>query len=124
MSIEQFLQEKTAGVVGSLYGPVSAELIQIQKTRKDFEGDLTVVVFPLLKQSHKSPEATAKEIGEALSALEEIRSYNVIKGFLKRFVQRAVLDRTPQRHIARRDIRPQIAERTHDYGRIFIAEHQ
>lgn len=82
MSIEQFLQEKTAGVVGSLYGPVSAELIQIQKTRKDFEGDLTVVVFPLLKQSHKSPEATAKEIGEALSALEEIRSYNVIKGFL------------------------------------------
>ena len=82
MSIEQLLQEKTAGVVGSLYGPVSAELIQIQKTRKDFEGDLTVVVFPLLKQSHKSPEATAKEIGEALTAFEEIRSYNVIKGFL------------------------------------------
>ncbi len=57
--------------------------IQVQKTRRDFEGDITVVVFPLLKISKKSPEATASEIGDFLQkTYDHIDAYNVIKGFL------------------------------------------
>ena len=57
--------------------------MQIQKTRKEFDGDYTLVVFPLLRRSRKSPEATAAEIGEHLTAhMPEVKSFNVIKGFL------------------------------------------
>jgi arginyl-tRNA synthetase len=57
--------------------------VQIQKTRKEFEGDYTLVVFPLLKASRKSPDATATEIGEYLAANNpDIGAFNVIKGFL------------------------------------------
>ena len=58
-------------------------LIQLQKTRKDFSGDFTLVVFPLLKISKKSPEETGVEIGEELKKkLSSIHGYNIIKGFL------------------------------------------
>jgi arginyl-tRNA synthetase len=70
--------------VEQLYGvEIASELIQVQITNKDFEGDYTLVVFPLLKISRKSPEITANEIGEKLKSLNaEIKSYNVVKGFL------------------------------------------
>ena len=57
--------------------------IQFQQTRKEFEGDITLVVFPLVKVAKKSPEETGKVIGEAVvKSIEEIESFNVIKGFL------------------------------------------
>ncbi|KAA3642590.1 MAG: arginine--tRNA ligase [Bacteroidetes bacterium] len=63
--------------------------IQIQQTRKDFVGDLTLVVFPLTKISRKSPEQTANEIGdELLSKLDWITNYNVVKGFLNLVVSK------------------------------------
>jgi arginyl-tRNA synthetase len=59
------------------------ETVQIQKTRKEFEGDLTLVVFPLLRITRKSPEQTGEEIGSHLvEACPEIEGCNVIKGFL------------------------------------------
>ena len=83
MNIENFLQQKAAETVAALYGPADPAAIQIQKTRKEFEGDYTLVVFPLLKLSRKKPEETATEIGEALvKNVPEIKGYNVIKGFL------------------------------------------
>lgn len=83
MNIENFLQQKAAETVATLYGPADPAAIQIQKTRKEFEGDYTLVVFPLLKLSRKKPEDTATEIGEALvKNVPEIKGYNVIKGFL------------------------------------------
>lgn len=82
MTPENFIISKTREAVSSLYGvSVDAKLLQVQATRKEFEGDYTLVVFPLLKISHLSPEATGKAIGEALLC-EEISSYNVVKGFL------------------------------------------
>ena len=57
--------------------------IQLQETRKEFKGDITLVVFPLLRYSSKSPEETAKAIGDYLqNQLSGIQGYNVIKGFL------------------------------------------
>ena len=82
MNIENFLSDAAARSVEALYGPVGAPL-QIQKTRREFEGDFTLVVFPLLRASRKSPEATAAEIGEYMTAnIPEIASFNVVKGFL------------------------------------------
>ncbi|MDD3526123.1 MAG: arginine--tRNA ligase [Bacteroidales bacterium] len=82
--IEQLLLSRTTAVVRQLYGAdIAQQLIAIQKTRREFEGDYTLVVFPLLKLSKKSPEATAQEIGDAMTAqMEEVTAYNVIKGFL------------------------------------------
>ncbi|MFI3317999.1 MAG: arginine--tRNA ligase [Rikenellaceae bacterium] len=83
MNIESFVSEIAARAVESLYGEVSPAEIQIQKTRKEFEGDFTMVVFPLLRRSRLSPEATAKAIGERIVAeCAEVEGYNVIKGFL------------------------------------------
>ncbi len=82
--IEQILTNKVTEAVKTLYQSDAApSQIQLQNTRKEFEGDITVVVFPFTKSSRKSPEATASEIGEYLkSNMEEVESYNVIKGFL------------------------------------------
>lgn len=83
MNIENFLQTRAYEVINSLYGGIELSQVQLQKTRKEFEGDFTLVVFPFLKVSRKNPENTAAEIGEALKAnIHEIASYNVIKGFL------------------------------------------
>ncbi len=82
MNIEQFIAQAAADAVEALYGVAGAPL-QIQKTRKEFAGDYTLVVFPLLRASRKGPEATAAEIGERLVAdRPEIWAYNVVKGFL------------------------------------------
>ena len=83
MNIENFITEAVTRTVAALYGEQAAAQLQIQKTRKEFDGDYTLVVFPLLRMSRKSPEATAAEIGERLVAENaEIEAYNVIKGFL------------------------------------------
>ena len=83
MNTETFISQVVASAVEALYGAVNPAQIQIQKTRKEFEGDYTLVTFPLLKMSRKSPEATATEIGEWIVAnCEQISAFNVIKGFL------------------------------------------
>ena len=83
MNIEQMIQTAALQAVTKLYGEVNPSLVQIQKTRKEFSGDFTLVVFPLLKTSRKAPDATAVEIGEALKAdCPMVADYNVIKGFL------------------------------------------
>ncbi|MBO7272235.1 MAG: arginine--tRNA ligase, partial [Bacteroidaceae bacterium] len=84
MNIETTLVQSVVEAIKSLYGAdFSAEKIQLQKTRKEFEGDYTVVVFPFLALSKKKPEDTAQEIGEYLkSNISAISSFNVVKGFL------------------------------------------
>lgn len=84
MSIDNILSQATANAVKALYGAeVAAESIVPSTTKKEFEGNLTIVVFPFLKASHKRPEDTAQEIGEYLVAnCEAVEKFNVIKGFL------------------------------------------
>ena len=79
--LEKILLKHAADAVATLYGDTG--LLQLQETRKEFEGNYTLVVFPLLKLSKQSPEATATAIGDYLQTnCKEIASYNVIKGFL------------------------------------------
>ncbi|MCD8289326.1 MAG: arginine--tRNA ligase [Prevotella sp.] len=84
MTIEEQIIETALKAVSSLYGTeLPAGTLQVQKTRPDYEGHLTIVVFPLLKISRKSPEATAEELGSCLLRESKIVSaYNVVKGFL------------------------------------------
>ena len=84
MNIETTLVQSVVEAIKSLYGTdFSAEKIQLQKTRKEFEGDFTLVVFPFLALSKKRPEETAQEIGEFLKANQPVISaFNVVKGFL------------------------------------------
>ena len=83
MNAENFVLQAVTASVEALYGDVDKSQLQLQKTRKEFEGDFTLVTFPLLKLSRKSPEATANEIGEHIVAnTPQISSFNVIKGFL------------------------------------------
>jgi len=84
MSTELFIQLEAKKAIEKLYGVVPDDSqIQIQKTRKEFEGDYTLVAFPLLKVSKKNPEATAQEIGQYLTESNRlITKFNVIKGFL------------------------------------------
>ena len=84
MKIEQIISDAAVKAVKALYGIEAAPGTTVpQKTKKEFEGNLTLVVFPFLKASHKAPEATAQEIGEYLFANEPaVASFNVIKGFL------------------------------------------
>ncbi len=82
--IEKKLAKALTDAVKALYGQeLNPDTFQIQKTRPEFEGDVTVVVFPLLRMSRKAPEATANEIGQwLLKELDEVAGFNVIKGFL------------------------------------------
>jgi arginyl-tRNA synthetase len=82
--IEQLLAEKTSEAIQNLWGQsIDHAAVSLQKTRREFEGDFTIVVFPFLKISKKSPELTAQELGNYLAEnLSEVSSYNVIKGFL------------------------------------------
>ena len=84
MSIDNIISQATAEAVKALYGlELPAEKIVPQTTKKEFEGNLTIVVFPFVKAAKKSPEATAQEIGEYLQQnCEAVKSFNVIKGFL------------------------------------------
>lgn len=84
MSIDNIISSAVAEALKALYGvEVAASSIVPQTTRKEFEGNLTVVVFPYLKASKKAPEATAQEIGEYLVAhCDAVKTFNVVKGFL------------------------------------------
>lgn len=84
MKIEKQIVESVVAAIESLYGQtVDQSTIQLSKTKKEFEGHLTLVVFPFLKISKKNPEQTANEIGEYLTAnAAEVTAFNVIKGFL------------------------------------------
>lgn len=84
MTLENTLTQSIRKVIETLYGQsIDEKSIQLQATRKEFEGDLTLVVFPFLKISKKNPELTAQEIGDALQREESLVSkFNVIKGFL------------------------------------------
>ena len=84
MKIEQQLSAAVAEAVKTLYGQDVAEAqIQLQKTKKEFDGHLTLVVFPLLRISRKKPDETAREIGEYLSAHSPlVETYNAVNGFL------------------------------------------
>ena len=84
MKIEDKLVVSVISGLKALYGQeVPEKMVQMQKTKKEFEGHLTLVVFPFLKMSRKGPEQTAQEIGEYLKANEPaVAAFNVIKGFL------------------------------------------
>ena len=84
MKIESIITQGVSDAVKALYAlDFPADRIQPQQTKKEFEGNLTIMAFPFLKASHKSPEATASEIGEWLVAnVPAVEKYNVVKGFL------------------------------------------
>ncbi len=84
MNIDLLIRQGVLSAVQSVYhSEIEKETVQIQLTRKEFEGDLTVVVFPYTRFSKKSPEQTGAEIGDfLLKNVEEIAKYNVVKGFL------------------------------------------
>ncbi len=91
MNIEAQITAAARAAVKELYGvEVPEKMIQLQKTRSDFEGNLTLVTFPLLKTSHKKPEDTAQEIGEYLKKnCKAIADFNVVKGFLNLVIAQA-----------------------------------
>lgn len=84
MNVESIISDWCLEGAQAIYGKeVTASQIQIQQTKKDFEGDYTLIVFPFVKLARKSPEAIGQEIGEYLLAnVREVSAYNVIKGFL------------------------------------------
>lgn len=91
MNIENEIVKATLKVVKELYGQdVDRTAVQLQKTRADFEGNLTLVVFPFLKISKKKPEDTAQEIGDRLiKETAVVASFNVVKGFLNLVVSQS-----------------------------------
>ena len=84
MNIEALISKAAGEAVKALYGMDATEkMLQLQKTRSEFEGNLTLVVFPFVKAARKSPEQTAQEIGEyLLEHCEAVEKFNVVKGFL------------------------------------------
>ncbi|MDY5091249.1 MAG: arginine--tRNA ligase [Prevotella sp.] len=84
MNIEQTISLKAQEAVKALYGQdVPESMVQLQKTKREFEGSLTLVVFPFLKISRKKPEDTAQEIGQWLQEhCDAVERFNVVKGFL------------------------------------------
>jgi len=84
MNIEALISKAAGEAVKALYGmDASEKMLQLQKTRSEFEGNLTLVVFPFVKAAKKSPEQTAQEIGEYLvSNCSAVEKFNVVKGFL------------------------------------------
>ena len=90
MNIEKEISSAVISAVSKLYGQnIPENMVQLQKTKATFEGNLTLVVFPFLKISHKRPEETAEEIGRALVEKSKcIASFNVVKGFLNLVIAR------------------------------------
>ncbi len=84
MNIESQISSSVIASIKELYGQdVPSDMVQLQKTRSDFEGNLTLVVFPFLKISKKKPEDTAQEIGQYLADnCKAVATFNVVKGFL------------------------------------------
>lgn len=84
MHIDQIIKEKVAEAIQALYAQqVETDSVQVQNTRKDVEGDMTIVVFPFLRFSKQSPEQTATQLGEYLKEnVDLVEDFSVIKGFL------------------------------------------
>ena len=84
MNIETLISEAAGQAVKALYGmDANEKMLQLQKTRSEFEGNLTLVVFPFVKAAKKSPEQTAQEIGQYLvDNCSAVEKFNVVKGFL------------------------------------------
>ena len=91
MSIEQKIQESAKAAAKALYGiDADEKMVQLQKTRSEFQGNLTLVVFPFVKAARKKPEAVAEEIGQYLVENSGVVSeYNVVKGFLNLSIAQA-----------------------------------
>ena len=93
MSVEKLIFDSVKSILNELYGnAITDSQIQINKTRKDFDGDLTLVVFPLLKLSKKGPEQTAEEIGNKIVSASDsiVDSYTIVKGFLNFSIKSSV----------------------------------
>ncbi len=84
MNIDSIIAQGVADAVKALYGQdVTPESVAVQATKKEFEGNLTVVVFPYVKAARKAPEAVASEIGQWMTGnLDAVSAYNAVKGFL------------------------------------------
>lgn len=84
MNIDSIIAQGVADAVKALYGQdVTPESVSVQATKKKFEGNLTVVVFPYVKAARKAPEAVASEIGQWMTEnLDAVSAFNVVKGFL------------------------------------------
>ena len=83
MTLEQILTPQVVAAVKQLYGiDATEQQVQWQKTRAEFEGDITLVVFPFVKLARKAPQMIAAEIGEQLAAGELVEKYNAVQGFL------------------------------------------
>ena len=84
MNIENTIVSNVRAAIKELYGQdVPENMIQLQKTRSEFEGHLTLVVFPFVKMARKAPEAAAQEIGQYLvDHCEAVSAFNAVKGFL------------------------------------------
>ena len=82
--IDKDLQNAVSEALKSLYNiDIAAEDVVLQKTKKEFEGDYTIVVFPYVKQARKSPEVVANELGAAVKEkIPQVADFNIIKGFL------------------------------------------
>ncbi|TKG96680.1 arginine--tRNA ligase [Puteibacter caeruleilacunae] len=91
MNLENLIKENVVKAISELYeGTVAESAVQVQKTRKEFEGDVTVVVFPFLRTSRKSPEMTGEDLGKYLvERVDVVSDFNVVKGFLNLVINEA-----------------------------------
>ncbi len=82
MNIKQNIQSKITEIIAQLYG-IEGVTLEVQKNKTEFEGDLTIVIFPLVKQAKKSPDAIGNELGEEVkNQIDFVENFNVVKGFL------------------------------------------
>ena len=82
MNIKQNIQSKITEIIAQLYG-IEGVVLEVQKNKTEFEGDFTIVIFPLVKQAKKSPDIIGNELGEEVkNQIDFVESFNVVKGFL------------------------------------------
>ncbi|WP_313100672.1 arginine--tRNA ligase [Epilithonimonas sp.] len=82
MNIKQNIQSKISEIIAKLYG-IEGVTLEVQKNKTEFEGDFTIVIFPLVKQAKKSPDIIGNELGEEVkNQIDFVENFNVVKGFL------------------------------------------
>ncbi|SHK02886.1 arginine--tRNA ligase [Epilithonimonas mollis] len=82
MNIKQYIQSKITEIISQLYG-IEGVTLEVQKNKTEFEGDFTIVIFPLVKQAKKSPDVIGTELGEEVkNQIDFVENFNVVKGFL------------------------------------------
>ena len=127
MAPEKFIQNKAAEAIKALYGAdVQADSLQVAVTRKEFEGDYTLVTFPLLKITHSAPDATGNAIGQWLvDNVPEIAAYNSVKGFLNLSFSAVYWDETFAEIAADgRGVRPARPHGQAHHGGVLLPEHE